>query len=114
MQYFVKQRATETGDITTHTPAIDVSGASLLVTELIIYSIAATGPSVVVDVETSNDLETWATIGSQIEGNAAGSVRMASAASVKAYGKYVRFLIVISGTTTELEYSLVLNTHASS
>ena len=56
MQYFVKQRASETGDITIHTPAVDVGGMPLVSFELIVYSIAG-GGTITITMESSNDLE---------------------------------------------------------
>ena len=115
MQIFVKQRATETGDITFDTPAIDVSGQSLLITELIVYSIAGTSPQFLAQLESSNDLLTWSNVtGVQLDLTAAGSDVEPAKASDRPYGRYVRFRVAITGTLTSVEYSLVLNTHASS
>jgi len=117
MQIFVKQRATETGDIDHSTSAIDVGGSSLLVTELIVYVLAGGGSQTVgVAMQTSNDLETW----SDVTGSALtvaitpGTDMHATLASGEPFSRYVRFNIVIAGSTTSVEYSLVLNTHASS
>jgi len=115
VQHSVKQRATETGDITFDTPALDVSGQPLLVGELIVYSIAGTSPDITVTLETSSDLMTWSAVPTfQVDRNTAGSKLASAKASDAPYGRYVRCHIVISGTLTSIEYSLVLNTFASS
>jgi hypothetical protein len=115
VQTFVKQRATETGDITFNTPAIDVSGMPLLTHELIVYDINGSTPDITVTPQTSSDLQTWKDIGgTALNLTAAGSVIQPSRAATVPYSRYVRYKIVISGTVTSIEYSLVLNQFASS
>ena len=115
MQHFVKQRATETGDIEFYTPAIDVVGVPQLTFELITYRLQGTTPQIVAQLQTSSDLETF--------GNVSGAdVTLATTdtdidqanAKDRPYSRYVRFKITISGSVTEIEYSLVLNTYPSS
>ena len=116
MQTFVKQRATETGDLTGFkTPAIDVGGMPLLVSELIVYTIAGSTPQITATMQTSNDLATWSGLtGSDATRTSAGADRKAIRADTAPYGKYIRFEIEITGSVTEVEYSLVLNTYMSS
>jgi len=115
VQYFVKQRATETGDVTMNTPAIDVGDNPLLVFELIAYRIAGTSEQITAQLQSSNDMDTWAdVIGADATLAVAGSDFDSARAFERPYGRYVRFEIVISGTVTEIEYSLVLNTYPSS
>ena len=115
MQYFVKQRATETGDVTMNTPAIDVSGMALLVFELIVYRIAGTTEQITAQLQSSNDMDTWTNVtGADATLAVAGSDFDSARVHDRPYGRYVRFEITISGTVTEIEYSLVLNTYQSS
>ena len=118
MQTFVKQHATETGDITFETPPIDVEGYPLLTHELIVHSIAGTSPQISAQLQTSSDLGTWSDVDSGIvlTRTTAGVARNAVSAreTATAYARYVRYEITISGTITSVEYSLVLNTFASS
>ena len=113
MQYFVKQRATETGDVTFETPAIDVEGMPLLVFELVTYELNG-GGSYTAQLQTSNDLETWSDVtGSSATGAAVGSAFADAHITSRPYGKYVRFQLAMSSVTS-LSYSLVLNTYHSS
>lgn len=115
MQYWVKQRATETGDISYKTPWIDVEGMPLLVFELIVYTITGSSENVVAQLETSNDMETSDNVsGADVTLGATGQDRDIAHITTRPYGRYVRFAIAITGTVTELEYSLVLSTYASS
>lgn len=114
MQYFVKQRATETGDITFYTPAIDVDGMPFLTHELIVYSIAGSTPDFSVALQTSSDLLTWTAVGTGLSRTSAGADIQATLASQYPYSRYVRYEITIGGTITSVEYSLILNTYASS
>jgi hypothetical protein len=115
MQIFVKQRATETGDITLHTPAIEVADMPLLTHELIGYSFAGTSPDITVNLETSSDMLTWTGVGTALNVTSADPTDLkATVASSTPYSRYVRYEIVISGSVTAVEYSLILNTFASS
>lgn len=116
MQIFVKQHATETGDISFDTPAIDVDGMPLLVFELIVYRIAGGGSeSITAQLQSSNDLQSWDNVASaDVTLNAAGQDRDIAHITTRPYGKYVNFTIGIATGVTEIEYSLVLNTYASS
>jgi len=115
MQYFVKQRATETGDVTMNTPAIDVDGVPQLTFELIVYRITGTTEQIVGQLQSSNDMETWTDIsGADVTRAATGSDTDQANAKDRPYGRYVRFKITISGSITEIEYSLILNTFPSS
>lgn len=116
MQYWIKQRATETGDITFDTPAIDVEGMPLLVFELIVYSIAGGGSEqIVAQLETGSDLLTWGTVpAADVTLAAADSIRNVAHATDRPYSRYVRFHVEITGSVTGIEYSLILDTYASS
>lgn len=115
MQYFVKQRVTETGDVTMNTPAIDVDGVPQLTFELIVYRITGTTEQIVGQLQSSNDMETWTDIsGADVTRAATGSDTDQANAKDRPYGRYVRFKITISGSITEIEYSLILNTFPSS
>jgi hypothetical protein len=114
-QIFVKQRATETGDITFATPATDVSGMPLLTHELVVYALAGATPDVTVTVETSSDMLTWTPVGTPLNVTGTPDTDLASTrASQNPYSRYIRYEIVISGSVTSVEYSLVLNTFPSS
>ena len=115
VQTFIKQRATETGDVGFRTPAVDVEGFPLLSIELIVYTLLGTTPSITATMQTSNDLESWESVSNtDVSLSATGQDRVAVDLKTDPYGRYVRWLITISGTTTSIEYSLVLNTYASS
>lgn len=117
MQQFIKQRATETGDISFVTPAIDVAGIPLIATELVVFDLQGTTPSIAVQVQGSNDLETWTDnggTGATISRTSVGTDSGAVQASANPYGRYIRYKIDITGTTTRVFYSLVLNTYQSS
>ena len=61
-QHFVKQRATETGDIEFYTPAIDVVGVPQLTFELITYRLQGTTPQIVAQLQTTSDMETFSDV----------------------------------------------------
>ena len=115
MQHFVKQRATETGDIEFYTPAIDVVGVPQLTFELITYRLQGTTPQIVAQLQTSSDLETFGHVSGADVTLATTDTDIDQAnAKDRPYSRYVRFKITVSGSVTEIEYSLVLNTYPSS
>lgn len=116
MQIFVKQHATETGDISFDTRGIDVDGIPLLGIELIVYGIAGGGSEqITAQLITSNDGQNWDNVtGAEVTLAATGQDRDIAHMVTRPYGRYVGFAIAITGSVTSVEYSLVLNTYASS
>jgi len=116
MQTFVKQREVISGVVSFETPPVDVSDYPLLTTELIAHQLTGTAPVLKAILQTSGDLETWTLVGSaaDAEVNAAGASYAAASAAALPYGRYVRYTIDLTGTSPFAEYSLILNTFASS
>ena len=115
MQHWIKQRATENGDIGFQTPAIDVSGQALLVTEIIVYNLAGSALDIAIQIQSSNDLQTWTNLAAAGSDNlaAVGATSLGTPATSGLYGRYIRYAVTISGTTSSIQYSIVLNTFPS-
>jgi hypothetical protein len=109
MQVVLKDRETLSGVLDIDTDPVDVSGMSLLTFLFVVYSISGTTPAATVQVQTSNDLETWKDVGSSFNLNAAGSQTAMFAALNENYQRYVRANVSLTGTAPLVSYSLWLN-----
>jgi len=115
MQQFVKQRETIYGQAVIVTPPIDVAEIPLISTELIMYSVTGTSPNLSALLQSSGDLETWTAVGSTDNAlGAQGADFQVAKADTTPYGRYIRYVITLAGTTPQCEYSLILNTFPSS
>lgn len=65
-------------------------------------------------LETSDDFETWVTVGSPVTLGAAGSSLGAIDAKTDAFGRYARIQISLAGTAPTATFSVALNTFPSS
>lgn len=115
MQLVVKDRETLNGVVTVHSRALDVSEAPLLVATLTTHSMTGTTPELEIQLETSENLEDWASVGSSLNLTTADTTLSAFAAATIPYGRYVRAKIQLTGSDALLTvYSLWINTFPSS
>ena len=114
MQVTLKSRETITGVVTIESIAVDTNGMSLLTVMLTLYAISGTAPNLAIQLQTSNDLETWVNFGTPFNLGATGSSVSAAAAGGTAYQRYIRAQIALTGTTPLVSYSLWVNLFASS
>jgi hypothetical protein len=110
MQYALKNRETVTGQVTVLSAVVDVASIPLLTASAVVYAVSGTGPSISFQIQTSDDLLTWATAGSSFNLAATGMQKAAFRSSTGVIGRYVRFQIAVAGTNPLFNYSLWLNT----
>ena len=116
MPITIKDRETITGATSIYTPPIDLSSMSLFTFNMTAHSASGTGPQIEVTWETSDNLEDWLAL-SGITGvtlTAAGTGIGSGDAKEDQYGRYVRAVITVTGTSPMFNYSLWMNTFASS
>jgi hypothetical protein len=113
MQMVLKNRETVTGQVTVFSTVVDVSNMPLLTACLVVYAVSGTGPSVTIQVQTSDDLETWQNVGSSFNLTAAGMQKAAFTAQTDVYGRYIRCSIAVAGTSPLFNFSLWLNAFPS-
>jgi hypothetical protein len=109
----MKNRETITGAVTLYTNPLDVSNFPLLVLTLVVYAMSGTTPSLTIQIQTSDDLETWMSVGSSFNLAAAGMAKSSFTAQTDVYGRYVRAQVVLAGTSPLANYSLFLNAFPS-
>lgn len=94
---------------------IDVQSMPLLVLAMIAHSLTGTSPVLTVQMQTSEDLESWVNFGSTLTLSAQGTDREPFLLTSTPYGRYVRVQLTLAGGATPTAcYSLYLNTYASS
>jgi hypothetical protein len=106
VQVTLKNRETLSGVITIYSDPVDVSGMSLLTFMLVVYAISGTSPVGTVQIQTSNDLETWKDVGSNFALTAVGQETRFLLAAGDFYQRYVRAEIDLAGTNPLVAYSL--------
>ena len=115
MQVTLKNRETLSGVITIFTIPVDVSRMSLTTIMLVVYSLSGTGtPTITIQFQTSNDMETWKDCGSPFNRTATGESLVGLVASTDGYQRYLRASIALTGTSPLVSYSLWTNLFTSS
>src|SRR5262245_7056705 len=109
MQITLKNRETINGVVTIKSVPVDTSNFPMMTSELVVYAISGTGPSLTIQYEPSNDLETWSNMGASFMLNAAGNSLVAFTAQAGFYQRYVRASIALAGTGPLASYSLWAN-----
>ena len=114
MQITLKNRETISGAGTFYTPPVDVSSRALFTVNLTVHSSSGTSQTFDVQYQTCDNLEDWADLGGPTSQNAPGTALMGYKAGTEFYGRYVRCKITVGGTDPMYNYSLWMNTFASS
>jgi len=114
MQITIKDRETITGVVTIFTQPVDVAGMPQLSAEAIVHAVSGTGPDCEFQMQTSNNLEDWSDIAGPFSQATAGATQAGYDVNAALYQRYVRFQIAVTGTSPMFNYSLFLNTFASS
>lgn len=114
MQITLKDRETITGVVTVETQPVDVSGMPQLSAEVVVHAVSGTTPDCQLQLQTSNNLEDWSNIGGTWSETAVGATQQGYGVTGDNYQRYVRFQIAVTGTSPMFNYSLYLNTYASS
>jgi hypothetical protein len=109
MQVIFKNRETLTGVVTVYTTPVDVSNMPLLTATLIVYAISGTTPFLAVQLQTSEDLETWDDVGGSFNLGVAGADKRAFLADTAVYGRYIRAQLALTGTNPLVNFSLYMN-----
>jgi hypothetical protein len=91
------------------TEAVDVQGMSFLMMVLEVYAFSGTQVSAV--LYTSDDLESWDTVGSPLTATGTGSHRLPFQINNFNYGRYVR--VRVAASTATVTYSVWINTYTN-
>lgn len=94
-------------------PPIDVTGVAMVIIGLTVHAISGTSPQIAVQLRTSDDLDTWEDVGSDLSRTTAGWSGRAVVASSTPYGRYVRVEYAITGTSPLVNATVTVNTFAS-
>jgi hypothetical protein len=96
------------------TPRTDVSDFRELVLRLIVHAISGTTPSLQVQLQTSDDEETWSNVGSALSLSSVGTTATAlvCTASGQEFGRWIRASITLTGTNATTNLGVYLNGHA--
>jgi hypothetical protein len=106
---------TSVGGQTIVLPAVvDVSDLPLLNFTGARYLLGGTNPSIVAQLETSDDLDTWAQVGSGINLAPDPYTLVVVTAKNDPYGRYLRAKLIITGTDVMVSFSLWIETFRSS
>jgi hypothetical protein len=114
MQITLKDRETVTGAATFYTPPVDVSSMALFTYNFTVHAASGTSQTFALTFETSDNLEDWQPIGSAMNQDTAGTNLGSLDAKSGFYGRYIRASLVTGGTSPMFNYSIWLNTFASS
>jgi hypothetical protein len=114
MQIILKNRETLTGTVTVFSTVFDASSMPVFTATLIAYAMAGTAPTLTVQFQTSEDLETWLDVSGALSLSATGVNHLACRAETAVYGRYVRAEIETTGTNPLANYSLVVDLFPSS
>jgi hypothetical protein len=109
MQVTLKNRETLSGVVTIATVPFDTNGMSLITLMLTVYAISGTTPDIEIQLQTSNDLETWVDVGASFSRTTAGTTITGFDAATVFYQRYVRAQIALTGTGPLASYSLWAN-----
>src|SRR5688500_6189985 len=113
MQMVLRNRETVTGTVTVVSTVVDVSNMPLLTAIVVVYAVSGTGPTITIQLQTCDDLETWQNVGSTFKLRAAGMQKAAFTAQNDVYGRYIRCQIAVAGTNPLFNFSLWLNAFPS-
>jgi hypothetical protein len=95
-------------------PPIDLSNVPFFIVGFITHVIAGSTPTLDVDIETSDDLDTWADLGLTIQGDTTGEyLRTAVDLKTTPCGRYIRVKMSGAGTSLTVEFSVYINTYPS-
>lgn len=94
-------------------PPIDMSNVPFFIVGFITHAIAGTTPTLDVDIETSDDLETWADLGLTIQADAAEYLRQSVDLKTTPCGRYIRVKMSGAGANLTVEFSVYINTYPS-
>jgi hypothetical protein len=108
MQITAKNHDSLSGALTIFSIPIDSTEMSLITAMLTVYTISG-GGALTIQMQTSDDLETWKDFGSTFSRSAAGSALAAFTALGSVYQRYVRMSITLSGSSPLVTYSLWAN-----
>ena len=114
MQIVVWDRETLTGAITVETPAIDVEGIPVVEVVVSVHGISGTSPQLTLQLQTSDDMETWADVGADIDMTATGYGADTYPVVDDLYARYVRIEAALTGTDPVVNATVSLNTYESS
>ena len=114
MQIVLWNRDTLSGAVTIQTPSVDVQGVPVINMTVTVHGVAGTSPSVDFKLQTSDDLETWADIGTAHTVNSTGYSAKGYKISTDLYARYVRVEAALTGTDPVINATLCLNTYMSS
>ena len=114
MQIIVKDRDSINGAVTVKSLSFDLSDVPMVTGSLVLHAIGGTGPDLSIQLETSDNLEDWTSVGSAFGRSSTGTQLAAFLASAAPWGRYLRASIVLAGTEPYAVFSLWLNTFPSS
>lgn len=109
MQVNIKNRETLNGVVAIRSNPVDVSDQGALTFMLTVYAISGAAALLSIGLQTSNDLETWESVGSSFNQGAVANTLASFDAKTEKYQRYIRVVITLSGTTPLVSYSLWLN-----
>lgn len=95
-------------------PAVSADDESVLVGSLSVYNLAGSSPSVTVSIQTSDDGEIWASVGTILTGTATGLTLGTFQVTANPWGRLVRAVVAVSGANGVAEFALGLHAHQSS
>ena len=95
-------------------PPIDVSGMPMVTVDITVHSISGSGAQLDCQLQTSDDLETWADVGTAASKTTTGFGSSAVVASSTPYARYVRVQYQVTGTTPLINATVAVNTYQSS
>ena len=114
MQITVKDRESLNGEVTLRSDPFDLSDIPMFTATLLVYAIGGTSPEISIQLETSDNLEDWTGVGSAITANSLDMSLTCFVATTHPWGRYVRAMIQLSGTSPNVVYSFWVNTFPSS
>jgi len=113
MQIIVANRKQMYRAVTETSDPIDVQGIPRLSLDLTVNSISGTTPQVDAQLQTSDDLETWANVGGVVDRTSTGLELGAILITSTEYGRYVRVQYTLSGTDPLANVTICVNTFAA-
>ncbi len=111
-QLFPRMSMEENQQLASH--AISADEQAVLIAGLTIYGIGGTSPSVAVAIETSDDGEIWANIGTIVSGTSIGLTFGNYVITANEWGRLVRARVSVSGVSAIAEFAVGLQTRISS
>ena len=114
MQITLKDRETVTGAATFYTSPVDVSSMAQFTFNFTVHAASGTSQTFALQFQTSDNLEDWEDVGGATSQDSAGTSIGGNNAMSHYYGRYIRASLLTGGTSPMFNYSLWLNTFASS